>query len=73
MIHSPGFRVRAWAASRRMNSCFDFAGRRSTLASWKPPSVKCTCASPKPGATKAPAKTWVRSPTSAAAPALSPT
>ena len=48
-----------------MKSSGESAGRRSTLASWKPPSTKWRCPSIIPGVTMpAPAdSTWVFGPT----------
>jgi hypothetical protein len=74
-IHSPGFRSETNPATRSMNSALALAGRRSTLASWNPPSTKCRCPSMKPGVTSASplASTFVAGRTSLATSALSPT
>ena len=74
-IHSPGRRSAANALRRAMNSPGVLAGRRSTLASWKPPSVKCRWPSMNPGTTIAAplVSTRVVGPTSGAMLALSPT
>ena len=67
-IHSPGRRSSAKALSRPMNSSGVLELRRSTLASWKPPSTKWRWPSMSPGTTIALplASTFVFGPTSAA-------
>ena len=75
VIHSPGFKLRAYSRIRRTNSCGVAASRRSTEASWNPPSMKCVCPSVKPGSTRPPPAriTRVREPTYRATAPESPT
>ena len=53
-IQVPAGRVFAWDAMRRANSASSFASRRSTDRRPKPPSMKWTWASLKPGTTNRP-------------------